>query len=505
RASILKEITVHSRLNHPNIIKLLNHFETPLYYILVLELAPGGELFHRIVHLTYLSEPLARHVIVQVASAIRYLHTTCGVVHRDIKPENLLFVPIPFGELGQIATGRTPGEAKEDEGPFIPGVGGGGIGVIKLADFGLSKIVWTDGTKTPCGTVGYTAPEIVTAQSYNTSVDLWALGCVLYTMLCGFPPFYDEDTAILTRKVAHGQWTFLEPWWNNVSQPAKDLVSRLLNVQPAQRMTIDQFFEHPWIVGEPETTESPAAVPEPAAPTIPPFAAAAQAMETPANGSFDWSSLALPTLHTPTAEATSPPGEPTKSAGVGTGVHAKWGAVHSGTPTIRTPGLAVHYRDYASAAQRAANELVEGLTAKQAARHDVATVQQQQQLQQQQQGHASQLRTWGGLASALPRVVTPLVASVRSHGCRRQSPIAIQNSGMPAPFPSPVAFTPASPKTPVVNGSTENGSDQSAAGESGFKLNLGSPSILGRRQAAAAKAAAVADTKGPEEEDVREE
>lgn len=82
-------------------------------------------------------------------------------------------------------------EEKEDEGEFTPGVGGGGIGRVALADFGLSKIVWNEDTMTPCGTVGYTAPEIVKDERYSKAVDMWALGCVLYTLLCGFPPFYD--------------------------------------------------------------------------------------------------------------------------------------------------------------------------------------------------------------------------------------------------------------------------------------------------------------------------
>jgi serine/threonine protein kinase len=102
-----------------------------------------------------------------------------------------LYNSIQFDYANQrILTGRTPGEEKVDEGPFTLGTGGGGIGVVKIADFGLSKVIWRDGTKTPCGTVGYTAPEIVTSQAYTASVDVWALGCVLYTMLCGFPPFY---------------------------------------------------------------------------------------------------------------------------------------------------------------------------------------------------------------------------------------------------------------------------------------------------------------------------
>ena len=146
----------------------------------------GGELFHQIVKLTYFSEALSRHVILQVAEGIRYLHEERGVVHRDIKPENLLFERIPIIPAKQPQH-RPYDEEKEDEGEFRLGVGGGGIGRVKIADFGLSKIVWDEQTMTPCGTVGYTAPEIVKDERYSKSVDMWALGCVLYTLLCGFP------------------------------------------------------------------------------------------------------------------------------------------------------------------------------------------------------------------------------------------------------------------------------------------------------------------------------
>lgn len=180
----------------------------------------GGELFHQIVKLTYFSENLARHVILQVAQGIRYLHEERGVVHRDIKPENLLFERIPIIPSKNPIV-RPYDEEKEDEGEFIPGVGGGGIGRVKIADFGLSKVVWNEETMTPCGTVGYTAPEIVKDERYSKSVDMWALGCVLYTLLCGFPPFYDESINVLTEKVARGYYTFLSPWWDDISPLGK--------------------------------------------------------------------------------------------------------------------------------------------------------------------------------------------------------------------------------------------------------------------------------------------
>ncbi|EAQ93052.1 hypothetical protein CHGG_01287 [Chaetomium globosum CBS 148.51] len=247
RANILKEVQIMRQTDHPNIISLIDFAESRQYYYIILELAPGGELFHQIVRLTYFSEDLSRHVITQVANALEYLHEERGIVHRDIKPENILFSPIPFTPAKNPKPKQPGDEDKVDEGEFIKGVGGGGIGQIKIADFGLSKIVWDNQTMTPCGTVGYTAPEIVKDERYSKSVDMWAMGCVLYTLLCGFPPFYDESIEVLTEKVAKGQYTFLSPWWDDISKSAQDLISHLLCVDPDKRYTIKEFLAHPWI------------------------------------------------------------------------------------------------------------------------------------------------------------------------------------------------------------------------------------------------------------------
>lgn len=147
------------------------------------ELVTGGEIFDRIVQLTCFSEDLARHVITQVAIAIKHMHYM-GIVHRDVKPENLLFEPIPFYGLdGDMQ--------KEDE--FTLGVGGGGIGLVKLMDFGLAKKLRNNTAKTPCGTIEYVAPEVFTSKRYSMKVDMWSIGCVLFTLLCGYPPFYEKN------------------------------------------------------------------------------------------------------------------------------------------------------------------------------------------------------------------------------------------------------------------------------------------------------------------------
>ncbi|PKI85011.1 MAPK-activated protein kinase Srk1 [Malassezia vespertilionis] len=245
RAAILKEVQIMRRLEHPSIVKLLSFTESDEHCFLVMELLDGGELFEQIVKLTYLSEDLARHVIVQVAQGIQFMHRN-GIVHRDIKPENLLFNTMEIVPSDDKIEQRPYNQDKADEGKFIPHLGGGGIKDVKIADFGLSKVVWEQHTKTPCGTVGYAAPEIVRDQQYTKSVDMWALGCVLYTLLCGFPPFYDESIKVLTQKVSKGQYTFLSPWWDDISDAAKDVISNLLTVDVSQRFTIDQFLAHEW-------------------------------------------------------------------------------------------------------------------------------------------------------------------------------------------------------------------------------------------------------------------
>lgn len=125
---------------------------------------------------------------------------------------------------------------------------------MKLTDFGLAKAIATnEPLMTPCGSAGYAAPEVYGCQKYSSAVDMWALGCVLYTMLAGFPPFYSRNLQTMTNKVLLGRYSFLGPPWNNVSDVAKDLIANLLTVNPADRFTIKDFLAHPWIRQEPDT------------------------------------------------------------------------------------------------------------------------------------------------------------------------------------------------------------------------------------------------------------
>lgn len=248
KEQVLKEITIHKTVSScENIVSFVDFQETGHFYFIIQELLSGGEVFGEIVRLTYFSEDLSRHVIHQLALAVKHMHSL-GIVHRDIKPENLLFEPVEFipSPNRKFRKSDDPG-SKQDEGVFRPGIGGGGIGIIKLADFGLSKQIYSTNTKTPCGTVGYTAPEVVKDERYSMKVDMWGIGCVLYTVLCGFPPFYDEKIDVLTEKISRGEYTFLRPWWDEISDGAKNAVRRLLEVNPEKRYDIDEFLNDPWL------------------------------------------------------------------------------------------------------------------------------------------------------------------------------------------------------------------------------------------------------------------
>lgn len=310
-ANIHNEISVMNTLanagGHVNVLRLVEAFDTPENCFLVLDYCDGGEIFNKIIEYTYFLETLAKHVFLQLVDAIRYMHEQ-NVVHRDIKPENLLFKHIPYAPRPaaehKAALRKSDDEAKVDEGAFVAGVGGGSVGIIKIADFGLAKQLKYDplaaagkgpsNLKTPCGTAGYTAPEVIhcgverkrrfkstTSKSnyYSKAVDIWLLGCFLYTILCGFPPFYDDNHDVLTHKILAADYVYLEPWWDEISAEAKHLISRMLVVNPEERITIDEIYQHPWLSEAvplkldsyfPETASPPLAAPPATFPSVSP-------------------------------------------------------------------------------------------------------------------------------------------------------------------------------------------------------------------------------------------
>ncbi|XP_071307821.1 calcium/calmodulin-dependent protein kinase type IV-like isoform X11 [Agelaius tricolor] len=215
------EIGVLLRLSHPNIIKLKEIFETPSEIALVLELVTGGELFDRIVERGFYSERDAANVVKQILEAVSYLHEN-GVVHRDLKPENLLYA---------------------DLSPNAP---------LKIGDFGLSKIVDEQDTmKTVCGTPGYCAPEILHGCPYGPEVDMWSVGVITYILLCGFEPFFDpRGDQYMYGRILTCDYEFVSPWWDEVSPNAKDLVRKLIVLDPQKRLTVHQALQHPWVTGK---------------------------------------------------------------------------------------------------------------------------------------------------------------------------------------------------------------------------------------------------------------
>jgi len=218
-SAVHDEVTIMMDIDHRNCVKLYEMYETPKKVYMVLELLTGGELFDRIVAKGSFSEKEAAEVIKTVTEAIKYLHGI-RIVHRDLKPENLLY-----------------------ESPLHNAK-------IKITDFGLAKARAASDMQTACGTPGYVAPEVLKNEKYGPAVDMWSIGVILYILLCGFPPFYHENTKQLYKQIKKGEYSFVKPYWTQISEDAKDLVSILLTVDPDKRATPDDVLNHKWISGE---------------------------------------------------------------------------------------------------------------------------------------------------------------------------------------------------------------------------------------------------------------
>lgn len=219
-SQIIKEITILKRIQHPNIIRLYECFETKEKIYMQMEYVDGGELFDRIVNLGYYGEDDAREIAKNILSAVAYLHQH-NIVHRDLKPENLLMA------------------SKDEKAP------------VKLADFGLSTVADNDQMlKTSCGTLTYVAPEILKGEKYGKPVDLWSTGVITYILLSGYPPFYGKDDAALLDVTLSGRFQYHSPDWDSISDSAKDFIKKLIEVDPEKRSTAAQALQHPWILGE---------------------------------------------------------------------------------------------------------------------------------------------------------------------------------------------------------------------------------------------------------------
>ncbi|XP_042866541.1 calcium/calmodulin-dependent protein kinase type 1 isoform X1 [Penaeus chinensis] len=216
--SLENEIKVLRRLQHPNIVQLMETYEDREHVYLIIELVTGGELFDRIVEKGSYTEKDASHLIRQVLEAVDYMHDQ-GVVHRDLKPENLLYY-------------------SQDE-----------DSKIMISDFGLSKMEDSGIMATACGTPGYVAPEVLAQKPYGKAVDVWSIGVIAYILLCGYPPFYDENDANLFAQILKGEFEFDSPYWDEISDSAKDFIRQLMCVDVEKRYTCKQSLGHPWISG----------------------------------------------------------------------------------------------------------------------------------------------------------------------------------------------------------------------------------------------------------------
>mmetsp|Transcript_96330 Transcript_96330/g.132515 ORF Transcript_96330/g.132515 Transcript_96330/m.132515 type:complete len:232 (+) Transcript_96330:265-960(+) len=214
--SFKNEINILMQLDHPNIIKLHETWETDRICFLVTELCEGGELFFHITKKKHLTEQQAAMIMRQSFYALCYLHNN-KICHRDIKPENFLLY-------------------KENDDSFI-----------KLIDFGLAKRVCKNEVmNAPNGTPYYIAPEVLKG-SYTTQCDNWSMGVVMFIMLSGKPPFGGKSNKEIIDNVLKGEYNFNHPVWSVISDEAKDLIKKLLDRQADMRLTSEEAYNHPWI------------------------------------------------------------------------------------------------------------------------------------------------------------------------------------------------------------------------------------------------------------------
>ncbi|XP_043490497.1 calcium/calmodulin-dependent protein kinase type II alpha chain isoform X2 [Polistes fuscatus] len=213
-----REARICRKLQHPNIVRLHDSIQEENYHYLVFDLVTGGELFEDIVAREFYSEADASHCIQQILESVHHCHHN-GVVHRDLKPENLL--------LASKAKGAA----------------------VKLADFGLAIEVSGESQAWYgfAGTPGYLSPEVLKKEPYGKPVDIWACGVILYILLVGYPPFWDDDQHRLYAQIKAGSYDYPSPEWDTVTPEAKNLINQMLTVNPSKRITANEALKHPWI------------------------------------------------------------------------------------------------------------------------------------------------------------------------------------------------------------------------------------------------------------------
>ncbi|KAM3622666.1 uncharacterized protein V6R79_001779 [Siganus canaliculatus] len=218
---IENEVAVLRKVKHPNIIMLIEEVDTSSELYLVMELVKGGDLFDAITSSAKYTERDASIMVYNLAGALKYLHSI-NIVHRDVKPENLLVFEYPDGTKS-----------------------------LKLGDFGLATVV-EGPLYTVCGTPTYVAPEIIAESGYGLKVDIWAAGVITYILLCGFPPFRSESNRQedLFDQILLGQLDFPSPYWDNITDSAKELIGKMLQVNAEARYTAQDILSHPWVTDD---------------------------------------------------------------------------------------------------------------------------------------------------------------------------------------------------------------------------------------------------------------
>eukprot|EP01121_Diplochlamys_sp_Union-15-3_P012908 TRINITY_DN3934_c0_g1_i3.p1 TRINITY_DN3934_c0_g1~~TRINITY_DN3934_c0_g1_i3.p1 ORF type:complete len:355 (-),score=48.33 TRINITY_DN3934_c0_g1_i3:55-1119(-) len=219
------EIDILEKAKHPRVVVMEAFFDTKDILYICMELMEGGEVYEEIVSRKQFTERDCSHIMKQVFEGLKYLHSI-NIIHRDLKLENLLIKDKSRTELE-----------------------------IKLADFGLSKIAKDQKTFSACGTPFYVAPDILrtgepSGDGYSTEVDMWACGILMYILLSGRLPFHADSDVDLFKLILKGEFIFKSPQFDTVSSTAKDLISKLLVVNPSERLTAVQALEHPFISGE---------------------------------------------------------------------------------------------------------------------------------------------------------------------------------------------------------------------------------------------------------------
>ncbi|CAM9234655.1 unnamed protein product [Ectocarpus fasciculatus] len=214
---VINEATFMRELNHANVVSIYGFYEDdPKYYYMALEFMEGGQLLDRLAKKTYYNEAMARDVCVAFLSAVEYIHSQ-GIVHRDLQPENLLLA-----------------SASDDT-------------TVRLGNFRTASSIRDGDLINGCGTPFYVAPEMLKNVPYGTSADMWSVGVTIYVLLAGKPPFYDRDQKKMFRAIKSGNYNFDDEFWQEVSDDAKDLITKLLTVDPTRRMTASEACKHPWL------------------------------------------------------------------------------------------------------------------------------------------------------------------------------------------------------------------------------------------------------------------